>query len=61
MRFGQKGKLCAQFIGPCDIHERVEPVAYKLALQPQLDKICNLFHVSMLTRYRSNLSNVFLV
>ena len=34
MRFGQKGILCAQFIRPYEIHEWVEPVAYKLELQP---------------------------
>ena len=34
------------------------PVAYKLALPPELEKIHNVFHVSMLRRYRSNPSHV---
>ncbi|XP_049399794.1 uncharacterized protein LOC125863859 [Solanum stenotomum] len=43
------------------ILERVGPVAYKLALPPELDKIHNVFHVSMLRRYRSDPSHVLLV
>ena len=33
-------------------------VAYRLALPPKLEKIHNVFHVSMLRRYRSNPSHV---
>jgi len=58
MRFGQKGKLSPRFIGPYEILERVGPVAYKLALPPELDKIHNVFHVSMLRRNRSDPSHV---
>ncbi|KAL5752232.1 hypothetical protein ACOSQ2_022739 [Xanthoceras sorbifolium] len=58
MRFGQKGKLSPIFIGPYEVIERVGPVAYRLALPPELDKIHNVFHVSMLRRYRSDPSHV---
>ncbi|XP_015169226.1 uncharacterized protein [Solanum tuberosum] len=58
MRFGQKGNLRPQFIRPYEILERVGPVAYKLALPPELDNIHNVFHVSILRRYRSNPSHV---
>ncbi|WMV45430.1 hypothetical protein MTR67_038815 [Solanum verrucosum] len=58
MRFGQKGKLSPRFIGPYEILERVGPVAYKLALPPELDKIYNVFHVSMLRRYRFDPSHI---
>ncbi len=34
------------------------PIAYRLALPPELDKIHNVFHVSMLKRYRSDASHV---
>ena len=34
------------------------PVAYRLALPPELEKIHNVFHVSMLRRYRSDPSHV---
>ena len=38
--------------------EKVGPMAYKLALPPELEKIHNVFHVSMLRRYRSDPSHV---
>ena len=34
------------------------PVAYRLALPPNLEKIHNVFHVSMLRRYRLDSSHV---
>ena len=54
MRFGRKGKLSLMFIGSYEVIEKVDPVAYKLALPPELEKIHYVFHVSMLRRYRSN-------
>ena len=33
-------------------------MAYRLALPQELEKIHNVFHVSMLRRYRSDLSHV---
>nr|XP_016442948.1 PREDICTED: uncharacterized protein LOC107768342 [Nicotiana tabacum] len=41
-----------------DVLERVGPVAYKLAIPPDLEKIHNIFHDSMLKRYRSDPSHV---
>ena len=58
VRFGKKGKLSPRFIGPYEVIEKVGPVAYCLALPPELEKIHNVFHVSMLRRYRSDLSHV---
>ena len=58
MRFGKKGKSSPRFIGPYEIIEKVGPVAYKLVLPPDLEKIHNVFHVSMLRRYRSDPSHV---
>ena len=58
MRFGKKGKLSPIFIGPYEVIEKVGLVAYCLALPPNLEKIDNVFHVSMLRRYRSNPSHV---
>ena len=59
MRFGKKGKLSPRFIGSYKVIEKVGPVAYKLASPPELEKIHNVFHVSMLRRYRSDPSHVF--
>ena len=50
MRFGKKGKLNPRFIGPYEVIEKVGPVAYHLALPPDLKKIHNVFNVSMLRR-----------
>ena len=58
LRFGRKGKLSPRFIGPYEVSERLGPVAYRLILPPELEKIHNVFHVSMLRRYRSDPSHV---
>ena len=53
LRFGKKGKLSPRFI-----LERIGPVAYRLALPPELAKLHNVFHVSMLRRYRYHGSHI---
>ena len=58
LRFGKKGKSSQRFIGPYEILERIGPVAYRLALPPELAKLHNVFHVSMLRRYRSDGSHI---
>ena len=50
--------MSLRFIGSYEVIEKVGPVAYKLALPPDLEKIHNVFHVLMLRRYRSNPSHV---
>lgn len=58
LRFGRKGKLSPRSIGSYEIIERVESVAYCLALLTKLQKIHDVFHVSMLRRYWSDPSHV---
>ena len=53
MIFGKKGKLSLRFIGPYEVIEKVGLLAYGLALPPELEKIHNVFHVSMLRRLMS--------
>ena len=38
-------------MGPFEVLERVDPLAYKVALPPTLSKIHNIFHVSTLRKY----------
>ncbi|XP_052885284.1 uncharacterized protein LOC128293795 [Gossypium arboreum] len=52
LRFGQKGKLSPKFIGIYRILKRVGLVANQLELPLKLDRIHDVFHVSMRRRYR---------
>ena len=48
LRFGKKGKLSPRYMGPYEIVERIGKVAYRLRLPPELARIHDVFHVSML-------------
>ena len=48
LRFGKKGKLSPRYMGPYEIVERIREVAYRLRLPPELARIHDVFHVSML-------------
>ncbi|KAG8503637.1 hypothetical protein CXB51_001568 [Gossypium anomalum] len=58
LRFGRKGKLSLRFIGPYKVIERIGSVAYRLALPTELERIHNVFQVSMLRRYRLDPSHM---
>ena len=58
IRFGKKGNLSPRFIGPYEVLERIETVAYRLALPPELAKLHDVFHVSMLQKYRYDESHI---
>jgi len=51
LRFGKKAKLTPRYIGPFEILQKVGPVAYLLALPPNLQGIHDVFHVSQLLTY----------
>ena len=58
VRFGKRGKLSPRFIGPFEILERVDTVAYRLALPPSMLGVHEVFHVSMLRRYTPDPAHV---
>ena len=58
VRFGKRGKLSPRFIGPFEILERVDTVAYRLALSPSMSGAHEVFHVSMLRMYTPNPAHV---
>ncbi|XP_070669147.1 uncharacterized protein [Malus domestica] len=58
VRFGKKGKLSPRYIGPYMITERVGEVAYKLELPPELSKVHDVFHVSMLRHFVADPSHM---
>ena len=61
LRFGKKWKLSLRFIGPYEVLERIGLVAYRLALSLKLAKLHDVFHVSMLRKYRSDESHILTV
>ena len=44
-------KLSPKFLGPYQITRRIGPVAYEIALPPQLANLHLVFHVSQLRKY----------
>ena len=60
LRFGRCGKLRPRYIGPYEIIARVGPLAYRLDLPPELSKVHNVFHVSMLRKYILDPSHVLI-
>ncbi|MCI42344.1 putative retrotransposon gag protein, partial [Trifolium medium] len=51
-------KLTSRFIGPFEILKRVGRIAYMIALPPSLANLHDVFHVSQLRKYVSDLTHV---
>ena len=51
IRFSKRDKLSLRYIGPFEILERLDTVAYRLALPPSLSSVHAVFYVSMLQKY----------
>ncbi|XP_052484830.1 uncharacterized protein LOC128039932 [Gossypium raimondii] len=61
VRFGHKKKISPRFIDLFEVVERASPVAYRLKLPSEIDKIDDVFHVSILRRYCIDSSHVVVV
>ena len=57
-RFGIKGKGAPRCIGPFEIIEKVDDVAYHLNLRLQLGHLDNVFHVFVLKKYMHDPSHI---
>lgn len=51
MRFRHKGKLTPRFVRSYKILEHMGKVAYRLALLASIDRMYNVFHMSLLHKY----------
>ena len=58
MRFGKKGKLSPQYVGPFEVIERIGEVASQLALWLALSRFHDVFHVLMLKKYLHDPSHI---
>ncbi|XP_052478390.1 uncharacterized protein LOC128033929 [Gossypium raimondii] len=58
LRFGRQGKLTFRFLGSYRKLKRVGAIAYQLELPSELNQIHDVFHVSMLRHYRSDLTHI---
>ncbi|GKA35559.1 putative reverse transcriptase domain-containing protein [Tanacetum coccineum] len=54
MHFGKKGKLATRYVGPFEILERIDPVAYRLRLPEELIGVHDTFHVLNLKKCLGN-------
>nr|GEV81105.1 putative reverse transcriptase domain-containing protein [Tanacetum cinerariifolium] len=61
IRFGKRGKLNPQYIGPFKILKRVDLVAYNLELPEELSNVHSTFYVSNLKKYLFDESFVILM
>jgi len=58
IRFGKGSKLSPRFVGPFDIIERVEPVAYHLDLPPIFHRMHDVCHILLLRKYVHDPSHI---
>ena len=58
LRFSKRGKLFPKYNGPFEILEMVDIIAYRLALPQSLSGGHEVFLVSMLWKYTSDLTHV---
>ena len=57
-RFGKKGKLSPRYMGPFEVLEMIGDLAYRLALPLNMSQVHNVFHLSMLRKYKPDPTHV---
>jgi hypothetical protein len=57
LKLGNFSKLAARYCGPFEILERIDPVAYMIAL-PASMSVHNVFHVSLLKKHIPDANHV---
>ena len=50
--------MSLRYVGPFEILKQVGKVAYELALPPHMQHVHNVFHVSMIKKYRPDSNHV---
>ena len=58
IRFDKLLKLLSRFLGPFEILERTDTIAYRLALSPSMSGVHEVLHVSMLRKYTPDPAHV---
>ncbi|TMW99451.1 hypothetical protein EJD97_002517 [Solanum chilense] len=58
MRFGKKGNLSPQYVGPYEGLQYVEKVLYELKLPSELALVHSVFHVSMYKKCIGDLESI---
>ena len=58
VKLGKREKLSSRFIGPFEILERIDTIAYRLALPPSMSGVHEVLHVSMLRKYTPDPAHV---
>ncbi|XP_060673289.1 uncharacterized protein LOC132803783 [Ziziphus jujuba] len=58
VHFGKRRKPSSHYIGPYEIVEMIDLVAYRLGLLEELSRVHDVFHIFMLCKYISDPSHV---
>ena len=58
VRTTRRNKLNPRYMGPFEVLERIRPLAYRLALPQEIEKIHNVFHIFQLRKYVPDPSHI---
>lgn len=58
-RYIKTSNLATIYVGPFEIIDKVNPLAYKILLPPKLSKVHNVFHISFVKKYVPYTSHIW--